>query len=128
MLVIRLCRTGKAKQPQYRIVVQEHTQDPWAPPKEVVGHYNPRSTPKMVDLKKDRIEYWLGQGAKPSATVNNMLIDAGVVKGEKMRTISITKKRAGKIAEAKAADEEAKKKAAEAAKPAEAPAAPEAAK
>lgn len=128
MLVIRLSRTGKSKQPQYRIVVQEHTQDPWAPAQEVVGTFNPRTEPKTLELKKDRIEFWLSKGAKPSATLHNIFVDEGIIKGEKQRTISITKKRAAGIAEKKVADEEAKKKAEEAAKPAEAAAPVEAAK
>jgi len=116
MLTIRLSRTGKHKAPQYRIVLQENTQDPWAPAKEILGHYNPRRQPSEVTLKKDRIEYWLGVGAQPSGTVHNILVAEGVVKGDKKSSVTISKKRAAKLEEKKAEAEAAKKEAEEKAK------------
>lgn len=108
MLTIRLSRTGKHKAPQYRIVLQENSQDPWAPAKEILGNYNPRREPVEITLKKERIEYWMSVGAKPSATVHNLLLNAGIIKGEKATTMSITKRRADKLVEQKAAAEQAK--------------------
>ncbi|KKP36353.1 30S ribosomal protein S16 [Candidatus Peregrinibacteria bacterium RIFOXYC2_FULL_33_13] len=73
MLVIRLSRTGRRNQPKYRIVVAEKD----APIKgkfiEVVGHYIPISSPKVFEAKKERIEYWISVGAKPSDTVAVLL-------------------------------------------------------
>lgn len=102
MLTIRLSRTGKKKQPYYRIVLQESNRDPWSPAIEVVGNYNPRLEKKDAILNEERIAYWLSKGAQPSATVRNLFIDRGLMKGEKLRKVSITAKRAKKIAEAKA--------------------------
>lgn len=102
MLTIRLSRTGKKKQPYYRIVLQESNRDPWSPAIEVVGNYNPRLEKKDAVLNDERIAYWLSKGAQPSATVRNLFIDRGLMKGEKLRKVSITAKRAKKIAEAKA--------------------------
>ncbi len=116
MLTIRLSRTGKHKAPQYRIVLQENTQDPWAPAKEILGHYNPRKQPSEIVLKKDRIEYWMSVGAQPSSTVHNMLVSEGVIKADKQSTVSITKRRATKLEEKKVAEEQAKKDAEEKAK------------
>ncbi len=129
MLTIRLSRTGKRHAPQYRIVVQEKTQDPWAPAKEIVGLYNPHTQPSTITFKEDRVKHWLANGAQPSDTVRNMLINAGLLEGEKVRAVTITKKRAAKLgaakaeAEAKAAAEAEAKKAAEEAAKAEAAAA-----
>lgn len=126
MLTIRLSRTGKRHAPQYRIVVQEKTQDPWAPAKEIVGKYNPHTQPSTIELKEDRIKEWLAKGAQPSETVHNMLVNAGIIKADKAPAVSITKKRAAKIAEKKAEEEEkvaAEKAAAEEAAKAEAEAA-----
>ena len=86
MLVIRLSRVGKKKQPSYRIVVQEKQRDPWGTSFENVGFYNPRSKPKTITLKEDRIKEWLAKGAQPSATVHNLLVDAKIIRGEKMKT------------------------------------------
>lgn len=102
MLTIRLSRTGKKKQPYYRVVLQENSRDPWSPAIEVLGNYNPRLDRKDAVLVKDRIEYWLSKGAQPSATVRNLFIDHGFIKGDKLRKVSITAKRAKKIAEEKA--------------------------
>lgn len=102
MLTIRLSRTGKKKQPYYRIVLQENHRDPWSPAIEVLGNYNPRIDRKDAVLERERITYWLGKGAQPSATLRNLFIDHELIKGEKVRKVSITAKRAKKIAEAKA--------------------------
>lgn len=85
MIVIRLTRVGKSKQPSYRIVVQDKRQDPWGKSFEEVGFYNPLSKPKTVTFKADRISHWIGLGAKPSPTVHNLLIDAKIISGEKLK-------------------------------------------
>jgi small subunit ribosomal protein S16 len=40
---------------------------------EVVGTYNPRTSPATVDLKQERIQYWMAKGAKPSETVARLM-------------------------------------------------------
>ncbi len=114
MLTIRLSRTGKRHKPQYRIVLQEKGRDPWAPAQEILGTYNPHTSPSTIELKEERITHWLGKGAQPSNTVANMLINAGLMKSDKKaKSVAISKKRAGKLTEKAAAQEEAKKAAAE---------------
>jgi small subunit ribosomal protein S16 len=122
MLVIRLSRVGRKKLPMYRVMVQEKGRDPWGSHIEIIGHMNPHTNPSTITLKEDRAKHWLEQGAQPSDTVWNILVDKGLVKGEKRNKITISQKRQGKIDEVKAKEEE--KKAAEAeAKKAEAEAA-----
>ncbi len=84
MLTIRLNRTGKKNAPSYRVVLIEKT----APPKsgkflELLGNYNPRL--KEISLKKERIEYWLGQGVKTSDTVHNLLVSNRVINSPKIK-------------------------------------------
>ncbi|MBU4257758.1 30S ribosomal protein S16, partial [Patescibacteria group bacterium] len=93
MLTIRLSRTGKKKQPQYRVVLQESHRDPWSPAKEILGHYNPRALKDQVVLNADRIKELLANGAQPSATVHNMLVTAGIIKADKLSTVTISNKR-----------------------------------
>lgn len=112
MLTIRLSRIGKRHAPQYRIVLQENHRDPWSPAIEVLGNYNPGASENAVTLKAERITYWLENGAQPSNTVHNMLVDAKLVKGEKVGTVSITKKRAKKLADEKAEEVKAQEEAA----------------
>jgi small subunit ribosomal protein S16 len=85
MIVIRLTRIGKKKQPSYRLIVQDKRRDPWGKALDIVGFYNPRTKPKTLKLDEARIKAWLAKGAQASATVNNLLVDAKVVKGEKVK-------------------------------------------
>jgi small subunit ribosomal protein S16 len=75
MLMIRLARFGAKKKPSYRVVVINKERARNSRSVEVVGFYNPVSQPHVVDLKHDRIEYWIKNGAKPSDTVNRLLKD-----------------------------------------------------
>ena len=80
MLVIRLNRYGKRNQAQFRVILQEKSKAPGHRHVEVLGSHNPHS--KETILKKERILYWIGQGAEPSDRVHNMLVKAGVIEGK----------------------------------------------
>lgn len=73
MLMIRLARIGARKQPYYRVVVIDKERARNGRSVEVVGLYNPRTNPATVDLKRDRIQYWVSQGAQLSDTVSRLL-------------------------------------------------------
>ena len=72
MLMIRLARMGARKQPYYRVVVIEKERARNGLSVEVVGTYNPRTEPASIDLKRDRIEYWVSKGAKMSDRVSKI--------------------------------------------------------
>jgi small subunit ribosomal protein S16 len=40
---------------------------------EILGHYNPRSKPAAVHVDRDRLQYWIGKGARPSDTVRTLV-------------------------------------------------------
>ncbi len=84
MVMIRLSRVGKTKFPSYRIIVSDKRKDLWGTALEIVGFYNPLSVPKLIDLKKDRIAYWISKGAQASATLHNMFVDQKIVQGPKV--------------------------------------------
>lgn len=117
--MIRLQRVGKKKQPTYRLVISEKARDTQAKALEILGHYSPTQNPKVLELKADRIKHWISMGAQASETVNNLLIREGVIEGKKAKSVSLTKKRRGKI-DAKKAEADQKVKDAEEAKKAEA--------
>jgi small subunit ribosomal protein S16 len=73
VLMIRLSRTGARKQPQYRVVVIEKERARNGRPVEVVGTYNPRTSPASIELKRERIDYWVSKGAKLSDRVTKIL-------------------------------------------------------
>ena len=83
MLAIKLIRIGKKGQPSYRVVVAEKRSNLPGPPVEDLGSYD--ISKKAAAFKKERIEYWLGRGAKPTATVHNLFVKHGVISGKKMR-------------------------------------------
>ncbi len=68
-----MTRVGKRKQPQYRIVVMDQRKARNSDYVEVVGTYNPRQQPAAINLKAERIQYWLAKGAQPSDTVRSFL-------------------------------------------------------
>ena len=73
MVVIRLRRAGSKKRPSFRVVV---TDSRWARDSsfvESLGHYNPRTKPAVVNIDKERIQYWLKRGAQPSDSVRTLI-------------------------------------------------------
>lgn len=70
---IRLARYGAKKRPFYRVIVADSRYPRDGRFIEMVGTYNPMVEPSEINLKADRIQYWLAQGAKPTDTVNSLL-------------------------------------------------------
>jgi small subunit ribosomal protein S16 len=73
VVMIRLARVGAPKQPYYRVVVIEKDRARNGRSIEVVGTYNPRTSPATVDLKHDRVAYWRGVGAQFSPIVAKLV-------------------------------------------------------
>ena len=71
--MIRLARIGARKQPYYRVVVIDKERARNGRSVEIVGLYNPRSNPTTIDVKRDRIDYWVSKGAQLSDTVRRLL-------------------------------------------------------
>lgn len=110
MLIIRLSRQGKRKEPYFWLIISEKTKDTVGDYLESLGFYDPRK--KVLKLKEERIKYWLGKGAKTSATVHNLLVKNGLIKGKKAKKGGRKKLAQGQSAsggEEKKSGEEAKK-------------------
>jgi len=75
MVTIRLARAGAKKRPFYHIVVTDSRNRRDGSYIERLGFYNPVATGQAEQLKLDRerIDYWLGQGAKPSERVLKLI-------------------------------------------------------
>ena len=69
MVRIRLMRTGKMKQPSYRVVAKEARSPRGGKYIELLGFYNPLSEPAEVRLNEERIGHWLSVGAQPTDRV-----------------------------------------------------------
>jgi small subunit ribosomal protein S16 len=85
---IRLRRMGRKKQPHYRVVVADSDSPRDGRFVESLGYYRPLSQPARLVLDMERVEYWEGKGALPTATVSSLLKkartggDASVAIGE----------------------------------------------
>ncbi len=75
---MRLRRMGRKKRPMYRVVVAESRFPRDGRFIESLGYYNPMSNPADINLKEDRVMYWLSNGAQPTDTVKNILQDQGI--------------------------------------------------
>ena len=118
MLAISLMRMGSKGKPFYRVVVKEKRSKRDGKYLENVGTYNPMLNPAEVNLKHDRIQYWISVGAQPTDTVKS-LIKHNPEQTEEERNAAIEARKAKAEAEkqakieAKRAEEEAKRKAEE---------------
>src|SRR5213592_2560796 len=77
---LRLRRTGRKKAPTFRIVVADSRAARDGRFIEIVGQYAPRQGANAVNLRTDRVNYWLDNGAQPSDTVRSLLRRAGILK------------------------------------------------
>jgi small subunit ribosomal protein S16 len=70
---IRLKRFGTTNRNQWRVVVSDVKMPRDGRFIEEIGYYDPIPAAEKIHIKKERLEYWLKQGAKPSDTVRNLL-------------------------------------------------------
>ncbi len=76
MLAIRLMRTGAKKRPSYRIIVKEKQSKRDGAYLENLGTYNPTREPAEINLKTERVQYWISKGAQPTDTVRRLIKQA----------------------------------------------------
>lgn len=75
MVVIRLARAGAKKRPFYYIVAADKRCPRDGRYIERLGFFNPvaRGQEEPLRVVRERIEYWMSQGAQPSVRVNTLL-------------------------------------------------------
>ena len=108
-------RMGAKGKPFYRLVVKERRSKRDGKYLENVGTYNPMVDPAEVILNHDRIQYWIGVGARPTETVAS-LIENNPVQTEEERAADLQAREAKRESESKAKaaarkDEEEKRRA-----------------
>ena len=77
---LRLTRMGRRHRPFFRINAVDSRTPRDGRVIEKVGHYDPleKDVTKQIVLNRERIEFWLGQGAVPSDTVSEILLRNGI--------------------------------------------------
>ena len=85
-LKIRLSRGGAKKRPYYRIVIADARSPRDGRFIERVGSYNPmvpQDHPERLQLKTERIQHWLSNGAQPTDRVARFLANANLIEAPK---------------------------------------------
>ncbi len=121
MLKIRLSRRGRKNLPYYVIVVAEATSSRDGKFIEKIGTYDPlldNQNEKRLVLNKERAEYWISVGARPTDRVSAFLASLGV-KDAKKYEVKFTSKAKGDGAKKKALERMKKEQEQAAAKAAE---------
>ncbi len=79
MVKIRLKRAGRKKLPVYQIVATDARSPRDGKFLEVIGTYQPTAKPHAITIKKDRVIYWMQNGAQPTATVHSLIRTTGLL-------------------------------------------------
>ncbi|MDE2173241.1 MAG: 30S ribosomal protein S16 [Patescibacteria group bacterium] len=105
MLMIRFQRIGRTNDPAFRIVLLEKARAAKAGGiAQLLGTYNPKS--KALTLDEARVKEWIAKGAQLTDSIHNLLVNKGVIKGEKVNVLpkKTPQKNEAKIAEEAAAE------------------------
>jgi small subunit ribosomal protein S16 len=78
-VVIRLKRIGTRKKPFFRVVVADSRSSRDGKVIEELGHYDPRKETDKVVVNAERVNYWLGQGARPTDKTKSVLKNGGIL-------------------------------------------------
>ena len=73
MVKIRLQRFGAKKAPFYHVVVADSKSPRDGRIVEQIGTYDPMKNPAEIKLNKEKVEYWIKNGAKPTDTVKALI-------------------------------------------------------
>lgn len=106
MLAIKLSPTGKTNKKMFRLIISEKSRDPYGNVLETLGSYNPHS--KELNAKGERITYWISKGAQMTPTVNNLLVQHGIVEGKKVKASKAGTKSEKRAAQIKAKEDKKK--------------------
>ncbi len=75
---IRLRRIGAKKKPYFRVTVADARQPKEGRFIEIIGRYDPRQEPSLIEIDEEKAIYWLARGAQPSNTVENLFQKTGI--------------------------------------------------
>ena len=75
---IRLSRAGAKKKPFYHLVAADSRMPRDGRFIELLGRYDPRQEPSLVEIESEKTIKWLARGAQPSDQAENLLKISGV--------------------------------------------------
>jgi len=83
---MRLIRTGKKKQPTYRVIVIDGRSPRDGRYLDQIGRYDPRQEPSLVEIDNEKAVDWLRKGAQPTDRVRKLLEVSGAWSRYKVAT------------------------------------------
>jgi small subunit ribosomal protein S16 len=79
MIKIRLRRTGAKNRPSYRLIIADSKAPRDGAFINIIGHYDPLTSPETVVINEEEALKWLKVGAQPTATAARLLTKAGIM-------------------------------------------------
>jgi small subunit ribosomal protein S16 len=70
---MRLTRVGSKKNPIYRVVVADARSPRDGRFIDIVGRYDPRPNPSVIELDEAKVREWLEKGVQPTRAVARLL-------------------------------------------------------
>jgi len=83
MLKIRLTRMGDKKSPFYRVIVADSRAPRDGKFVDIIGTYNPLTTPAEIKIDNDKAAMWIKNGAQPTDTAKALLVKSGAIAEKK---------------------------------------------
>ncbi len=77
MVKIRLARVGSKKRPFYRIIAADVRAPRDGKFLEILGYYDPTTNPNKLEIKQDRLDQWIKNGAQYSGRVEKIIHNMG---------------------------------------------------
>jgi small subunit ribosomal protein S16 len=75
---LRLTRVGGRKNPIWRIVAADQRAPRDGRNIDILGQYNPQTSPSTIVVDEDKVRSWLAQGAQPTPQVRKLLRTQGI--------------------------------------------------
>lgn len=91
---IRLMRMGKTKQPTYRVVAADSRSPRNGRFIELLGTYEPRKEPSVLNVDGEKIAKWMSNGAQPTERMQKLLVQAGLLIGDAAANTVVGRKQA----------------------------------
>lgn len=82
---MRLMRMGKTKSPYYRVVVMDGRAPRDGRYIDLIGRYDPRQEPSVIEIDAEKAVDWLRKGAQPTEAVSKLLEASGALTEFKVR-------------------------------------------
>lgn len=87
MVKIRLTRLGDKGHPFYRVVVADSRASRDGKFLEIIGTFDPMTTPEKINIDKELAQKWLANGAQPTDTARALLEKAGIVEKQPCKKV-----------------------------------------